>query len=125
MSRSLVPDRHRWSMLSTSGRTASHLNYLDVRPCSACIAGLEPFGAPLDWSINSGLIKLTLYVQNVRCDLIHSMLSASKNCDKSAHPTLHRHFLPPMYMKSFFERSKNTINHILEVFISSLGQPSN
>jgi hypothetical protein len=46
-------------MLSTSGRTASHLNYLGVQPC---IAGPEPFGTPLDWSVHSGSIKLGVYI---------------------------------------------------------------
>jgi hypothetical protein len=48
-------------MLGTGDRAASHVNYLEVQPCSACTAGLEPFGAPLDWSIHSGSIKPTAY----------------------------------------------------------------
>jgi hypothetical protein len=49
-------------MLGTADWTAPHVNYLEVQPCSACTAGLEPFGAPLDWSIDSGSIKPRSYV---------------------------------------------------------------
>jgi len=62
MSQSLARDRQPLSMLGIGGRTTSHLNYLDVQPYSACIAGVEPLGATLDWSIHSGLARPVYYV---------------------------------------------------------------
>jgi hypothetical protein len=48
-------------MQGTGDWTASHGNYLEVQPYSTYTAGLEPFGAPLDWSIHSGSIKSRAY----------------------------------------------------------------
>jgi hypothetical protein len=53
-------------MLGIGDWAASHGNYLEVQPCSAHAAVLEPFAAPLDWSIHSGSIKPGTYILTVR-----------------------------------------------------------
>jgi hypothetical protein len=100
-------------MLGTGDWAASHLNYLEAQPRSACTAGLEPFGAQPDWNIHSGSTEARACGWIIRCGQIYLMPSASENCGKSTYLTLHQHFLMVMYMKSFFNRSKNTIVHIM------------
>jgi hypothetical protein len=76
-------------MPGTADWAASHLNYLEVQAHSAKTAGLEPFAAQPDWNIHSGSTAARARGWIIRCDLISLMRSASDNCDKSAHLTLH------------------------------------